>query len=291
VPSRSRVAMARAETPAAHVTRLLCSGVRAVQDLCSVLAYGITPDPANVFNTAPRRGESPQSMPRKRFLRCIPPASVPPFELVRGAAKCWGVTVNDLFVTAVTGAMREYLLQYGAEWPFPRCMRVGFTINRHDIVAPLVDLRNLVIMVPVPVPITAGNRQKRLQQVNQTFKRLKQGSKVWMCGVGMHLLSRLPCCIRDPILNGFAYAMSSYVSNVPGPREPISVGGVEIDSIAVTAPVDDRGAGVTFTLFTYNSMCSLSICGDPARVRYAAELESLLRLEFLSICSFHAIKA
>jgi diacylglycerol O-acyltransferase / wax synthase len=263
--------------PTGKIIRCLRIG----RDFLSIFFGTGIPDPRSVFNTLP---VSSASAERQAFLRYIP-SSLFPFRTIRAASKRLRVSINDLFCTAIAGAIREYLLRFGGDdHRFPGRLRVGFTINNHDLSSTNCELSNTVVVVPFRIPVHTGDRQGRLNQVHDLSQRVKTGKKPEFASIALHLLSLFPRVIRAPIFSSFAYSVSGFSSNVPGPPCLISVGGVQVDSIAVSAAVDHRGGGVAFTLFTYGSNCSLCVSGDSRRILYPKELVEIFIQEMIAVC-------
>jgi hypothetical protein len=272
----------RMDSPAGVIQQCFRTG----REFLSIFVGTGISDPRTVLNTTP---PSACNSERQVFVRCLPPSKFP-FEMVRSASKRLGVSINDLFCTAIAGTVHEYLLRHGSESDrLPGRLRVGFAVNNHDVASTAVELSNLVVVVPLRVPVGTADRLDRLRQVHEVTSQVKSGKKVSFATLAMQWLSLLPKCIRYPIFSTFSCSISALASNVPGPPHLISVGGVQLDSISVSAPVPDRGAGVTFTLFTYATNCSLSISGNCHRIPYPSELVDLFARELVAVCDLTQI--
>jgi len=188
---------------------------------------------------------------------------------LRSAAKSTDSTVNDAFLTAVTGGLRRYH-------------------ERHD--APVDELR-----VVVPISIRTGEDVAWGNRI--TLQRLTVPIDVADPAIRMRLVHSVCRVARDepspPVTDTIAGALnllpSGYVggllkhvdflaSNVPVVSIPVYLAGAEVSGIFAFGPT--IGASVNVTLVSYQGMCDIGINVDCAAVADPEVLIDCLREGF-----------
>ncbi len=228
--------------------------------------------------------------PERRFARAaLPLADV---QLVKNIA---GVTANDVVLSIVAGALRDYLEQ------------------RHD----LPD-RPLVANVPVGIPASGdcpravGNHFTRLATslaTNvadpwarlQTISTVTRASKHRLDLTGREALGEWldlvpPAILAAAVRRGHRRRRSHpdhldtnvTISNVRGPARPWSFGSAVVEEMYLTAP-PNSGAGVTFAVWDYAGTLLIGILSFADSVEAPAELadglsRSLRELVMIARC-------
>lgn len=224
--------------------------------------------------------------PRTRFNTTTTPRRVfamatVPLADVKAVKQAFGVTLNDVFLAMCGGALREYLSEHGE-----------------------LPERSLVASVPVAVPTDeparlSGNRVVNLSTRLRTdvddpvariysihegtslAKELKEsmGSEVladWTSFTPPRLFAwtirswertRLSDRVRPP--------MNLIVSNVPGPQQPLHVGGARLQRIYSVGPILE-GIGLNITGWSYVDSLDIALLACPDRVPDLWRLAELL---------------
>lgn len=181
-----------------------------------------------------------------------------------------GVTVNDVVLAVVSGAMRRWLVNHD-ERP-SRSLTAGVPIGTDR---------------PGGTPRLGGNRVsnmfttlatdiddpiERLHKISQTSTKAKQMQQ----HMGPELMYEwgqfIPPSIFPPLVRGYSRvraarwhpaAFNVTVSNVPGPRESISIGGTRLSDVFSVGPLAD-GIGLNVTVWSYVSKLNFSLlaCTD-----------------------------
>ena len=86
----------------------------------------------------------------------------------------------------------------------------------------------------------------------------------------MRLYSRTRAASRHPA------ALNLVVSNVPGPTEPVTIGGTRLDDLFSVGPILE-GTGLNVTAWSYVDRMNFSLLGCPALVEDLASLAARLR--------------
>ena len=192
---------------------------------------------------------------------------------VRELAHAWDATVNDVVLTAVTGALRRYLLGQGEQLdeivvsvPIAPTSGGGADPgNRHGV---------MLLCLP-----TGGRPEQRLQAVAATTHARKQGNR----GASAALLAplfRLLAAMR--LLRWFIdhqRMVNTFVTNLPGPRDPVTLAGLAVTDMHLV-PLATGNATVAFAVVSYAGTLTMTVVVDPDHVDDLDVLVGALRDEF-----------
>lgn len=190
--------------------------------------------------------------PRRRFT--VVRADLAP---VREAAHAHGATVNDVVLTAVTGALGEVLGDRGEQVDqfvvsIPVAARTETTAT---------ELGNRVGAVPVTLPAT-GPWQDRLRTTAVATRRAKDG---WRGATQ---------AVMGPVFRAFAatglfrrfverqHLVHTFVTNLRGPAEPMSILGARIRTVDAVAVIPGN-VTVSFAVLSYAGSLSVTLVADP----------------------------
>jgi diacylglycerol O-acyltransferase / wax synthase len=176
---------------------------------------------------------------------------------VHELAHSHGATVNDLVLTAVTGALHELLTERGEQLD-SLVVSVPFasrTRTESD------QLGNRSGVIPVKLP-TGGGFSDRLTAVSAIMRAAKQqerGASTAVLGPLFRLLARL---------GGYQYFIDhqsfvhTFVSNLRGPDAPINLLGCRVLEV-VPLSVATGNITVSFTALSYENRLVITITSDP----------------------------
>lgn len=210
---------------------------------------------------------------RKRlaFTEAVPLASV------RAAAHVLGVTINDLLLAAVAGALRVQIERVTARSPDPRLTVHALVPVRLDRAA--LGAGNRYASMFVPLPIGLGDPIARARSIDHDVHELRaRGALAAGSGV-VRTAGILTAAVERAGVAVFSRKATVMVSNVRGPDEPIDVAGVPVADVLVWAP-SPGSIGVGVSLFSYAGHLRIGISTDarlpvdPAQL--AAEVQSEL---------------
>jgi diacylglycerol O-acyltransferase / wax synthase len=176
---------------------------------------------------------------------------------VRELAHCHGSTVNDLVLTAVTGALHQLLIERGEELdalvvsvPFAARARTG-----------LDQLGNRSGVIPVRLPVT-GAFSDRLTAVSGIMRAAKQherGASTAVLGPVFRLLSWFGLYRYFIDHQSFVH---TFVSDLRGPDAPLSLLGCPVLDV-VPLSVATGNVTVSFTALSYDNRLVITITSDP----------------------------
>lgn len=266
VPSRTRLALEGfrdAVLQAVLLPRLLLATVRG---LASMLRYRRRHDtgvPLPIAN-APRVSFNGPLTPRRSFATVTLPLAD-----LKAVRKEHGVTLNDVVLALASGALRRWLAAHGERPAVSLTAGVPVGLDSADADPRLVgnNVSNLFTTLATDV----SDPVERLQRISRTAGHAKEmnrrmGSQMladWnqfappsLMALGTRFYSRFRAARFHPA------AFSAIVSNVPGPREPISVGGARFTDIFSVGPLVD-GIGLNITVWSYVDRMNFSLLACP----------------------------
>jgi WS/DGAT/MGAT family acyltransferase len=241
--------------------RGLVGGLRGLRELGLASGHRLRATPTS-FNkpTGPRRRIATVTLQLKVIL---------------DVAHARGCTLNDLVLVAVSGAMAETLRARG-ESPGPLVVSVPISARSGTDVA---RLGNATGVVPVEVPSDPDPEVRLARVAEQTAAhrseahgRVPRGTSAGPLGVAFRALARAGVfqryIDRQRLVNTF-------LSNMRGPAEPISIAGHRIASI-VPMTLTPGNVGACFAVLSYAGQFVVTVLADPDVVPEVDELASRL---------------
>jgi WS/DGAT/MGAT family acyltransferase len=180
-----------------------------------------------------------------------------------------GVTVNDVVLAVVAGAIRRWL---GAHHQPLQAMRVQIPVSMHHRDEAPGALGNRDSFLFCDLPVAEPDPRKRLAAINAETLSRKQHQDADELYAFFHSLSHVKPLYR--VASGLAsgpreFALS--VSNVPGPREPVHLLGGRVAELYSLAEPADRHA-LRASAVSLAGRMGLGFCTDPGAVPGVAEL-------------------
>jgi WS/DGAT/MGAT family acyltransferase len=195
-----------------------------------------------------------------------------------------GVTVNDVVLAMVAGAIRRWLSTHDEPM---EAMRVQIPVSMHHRDEDGDALGNRDSFLFCDLPISEPDPRARLIAINAETRSRKEHHDPDELYSFFHSLSHIRPLYK--VASGFAsgpreFALS--VSNVPGPREPVSLLGGHVGELYSVAEPADRHALRASAISLAGTM-GLGFCTDPGAVPGVTDLahgldESLA--ELLELC-------
>ncbi|WP_222194082.1 WS/DGAT/MGAT family O-acyltransferase [Modestobacter italicus] len=200
-------------------------------------------------------------------------------EDLRVVRRAHGGTVNDVLLTSVTGALREWLLSRGEPVVGSTSVRalVPVSVRGEDDAAP-GEVRSFLVDLPVGEP----NPRVRLARVSFAMRGLAPSGQ----SVGADTLSALSG-FAPPTLHALGARAASglsrrlfnlVVTNVPGPQVPLYAGGARMVEVFPVVPLV-RGQGLSIGLTSYDGTVYFGLNADRDSVSDVDALADLIEQE------------
>jgi WS/DGAT/MGAT family acyltransferase len=210
-----------------------------------------------------------------------------PLADVKALSKAYGCTVNDVLIAAVTGALRSYMQEQGETPSRSTEIRATVPVN----LRPLEHAKNLgnhFGLVFLSLPIGEANPVNRVKQVHVRMNELKESKQA---AVAFGLLAALgmgPSALQKPALDLLSEKATTVLTNVPGPQQPLYLGGGEVREMMFWVP-QNGGIGMGVSILSYNGKVFFGVITDrklvaePQRIikRFQPEFENLVYLSLM----------
>lgn len=209
-----------------------------------------------------------------------------PLDDVKAVGRALGCSVNDVLLSCVAGAIGAYLRECGDDTSSKE-IRAMIPVN----LRPMEDawkLGNYFGLAPLVLPIGIENPIERIYEVRHRMAALK-GSTQPLLAFGLLAVAGLMVKpAQDALLNLFSRKTTAVMTNVPGPREPMTICGARVTQCMVWVPqtgsvglgvsILSYGGGVQFGVIT-----DTVLCPEPQRIidAFAPEFETLAMLTLM----------
>jgi len=222
-----------------------------------------------------------------------------PLEEVAAVSKALGCTVNDVLISAVTGALRSYMHEEGESLSASAEIRATVPVNLRPL-EHARELGNHFGLVFLTLPISVANPLERLYCVNERMNELKASKQAAMAFGLLAALGMSPSAVQKPALDLLSEKASMVLTNVPGPAEPLYLAGGKVKDMMFWVPQSGKlGVGVSILSYDrkvfFGLIVDRRLIADPGRIiqKFKPELEKLMYLAMLlpqetRPCSFAA---
>ena len=194
-----------------------------------------------------------------------------------------GVTLNDVCLAAVAGALRESALARGES---PRALKamVPVSVRSDD---ERTDLGNRISLAFVDLPVSVSTPSARLAEIHRAttaFKadRRPEGNEAMFGALGL---------LPDPLRTGAARMVGSKrvynltVSNIPGPRFPMYVLGAKLREAYPVVPIAEDHA-LSIGIFSYCEYLHFGLYADPEALPDVRGLPAALNAALLALARY-----
>jgi WS/DGAT/MGAT family acyltransferase len=213
--------------------------------------------------------------------------SLPLFD-VKHVGKALGCSINDVLLSCVAGALRAYLVDRGQKVD-GLVIRASVPVNLRPE-SKLDRLGNYFGLVFLPLPIGIANPIERVYEVKRRMEEIKGGYDAIITLGLLSVVGALPDAVEQPAIEYFSTKSTAVMTNVPGPREPIFLAGVQVSDLQFWVPQSGE-IGIGVSILSYNDRVNFGVMTDkklvpnPAQIieRFASEFEKLVMATLLSV--------
>ncbi|HLZ38529.1 MAG TPA: wax ester/triacylglycerol synthase family O-acyltransferase, partial [Mycobacteriales bacterium] len=205
-----------------------------------------------------------------------------PLDDVKAAGRATGATVNDILLTAVTGALGRYLEAHGTVIDNIRTL---VPVNLRPLDRPVpVTLGNKFGLVFLDLPVGLPSPLARLGELSRRMAAIKHSPQGAMAFGLLAGIGRTPIPIEKVLFDFFAAKASAVMTNVPGPRAPWYVAGVPVAGAIGLVPCSGN-VPLGVSIFSYAGTVYVGIAVDAVLVpepqtivaAFRDELDQLVR--------------
>ncbi|KPA10864.1 Diacylglycerol O-acyltransferase [Candidatus Magnetomorum sp. HK-1] len=181
----------------------------------------------------------------------------------KSIGKLLGGTLNDVVVTAVTGALRRYLLEKNTTMDDVN-IRVSMPVNIRER-GTESDLGNQFGLVNLDLPVSIEDPILRFNEVKKRNDKIKNSSEATTSFQALKTMGMAPGKISKKAADFFADKGTAVFSNVPGPKNPIYFAGQEMKNIMFWVPRTGH-MGMGISIISYNGKITMGLASDEKRV-------------------------
>lgn len=232
-----------------RLTDLARTGGRGSSALARLLL--LWPDPKTIF-----KGEL--GVPKRAAW-----SAALPLQDVKAVGKGLGGTVNDVLLTAMTGALRRYLQGRDEEVDglnFRAVVPVNLRTPGTE-----EELGNKFGLVFLSLPVGLADPAKRLQELKQRMDALKDSLEAPVAFGILTAIGMSPQTIQDIVVNIFGMKGTAVMTNVMGPRIPLYLAGAPLDSFMFWVPQSGR-LGLGVSILSYAGRVWMGVITDEGLV-------------------------
>ncbi len=182
-----------------------------------------------------------------------------PVEAVRVAGAVTGSTVNDLMLTAITSALRRYLLEHDA---LAEEVIVIVPVDLRPAGAPLpAGLGNEFGLVFVRLPTGETDQGRRRARIKAQMDQVKSSREGVFVSTMLHWMGQLPAAVQNAWVDAFAGKATAIVTNVSGPRYQVQIAGTPVAGMAGWVPVTGP-LGLGLSIVSYAGQLTVGLASD-----------------------------
>lgn len=200
-----------------------------------------------------------------------------PLAAAKRAGRESGCTINDLMLTAITGAFRRYLAEHDGLVDEVVAI-VPVDLRPKD--APLsAGLGNAFGLLFVELPTGEPDRRARQALVKRRMDRIKSSREGAFVFSMLQLMGQIPTPLQNRWLDAFSGKGTAIVTNITGPQHQVALAGTPITGAMAWVPVTGP-VGLGLSVFSYDGRLALGLASDaqllPDRDRFLALLDEEL---------------
>jgi diacylglycerol O-acyltransferase / wax synthase len=210
-----------------------------------------------------------------------------PLDEVKAASKALGVSINDVLLACVAGAIGEYLRAKGDD-PAGQEIRAMVPVNLRPL-SEAYKLGNRFGLAPLVLPIGLANPAERLYAVHERMQTLKTSYQPLLAFAVLAFSGLMIKPVQQAITGLFAKKATAVMTNVPGPRERIKLCGRTVEQVMFWVPASgDIGVGVSILSYgggvQFGLITDAGLCPDPEAIveHFAPEFDRLMWLSLMS---------
>ncbi|HZI10761.1 MAG TPA: wax ester/triacylglycerol synthase family O-acyltransferase [Myxococcus sp.] len=194
-----------------------------------------------------------------------------PLDEVKAVGRALGGTVNDVLLAAVAGGLRRYLESQDVP---PQDVHALVPVNLRPLDEPVPrELGNRFGVVFLRLPVHVEEPRRRFRELAKRMSEVKNSPEALVTFGGLELLGYAPAAMERAVVDVIGSKATLVATNVPGPREPVSLAGTRLGGLTFWVPqAGHLGLGVS--LFSYAGQVTMGVAADAARI---ADPHALIR--------------
>ena len=182
-----------------------------------------------------------------------------PLTEVKTVGRVLGGTVNDVLLTAMTGALRRYL-QRREEVPDGLDLSAAVPVNLRPLDAP-INMGNAFGLVFLKLPVGIADPARRLTVVRRRMDRLKCSPEAPILMKVLGAVGATTKAVEDQVVTYLARKVTAVATNVPGPQRKLYLAGAPLETLMAWVPQAGR-VGLGISIISYDGEVRLGLATD-----------------------------
>jgi len=184
-------------------------------------------------------------------------------DLVKRIGKKTGSTVNDVLLSAVSGALLRYLLAKG-ETVGRLNLRAVVPVNLRPL-EKAYRLGNKFGLVFLSLPVGIRDPLDRIFSVRKRMNAIKNSPEAFLAFQILRAIGKSPRSVFDTVVGLFGTKATAVMTNVIGPKQPIYLAGTRLHEAMFWVP-RSGGLGLGVSILSYDGRVWLGIATDTGLV-------------------------
>jgi len=197
---------------------------------------------------------------------------------VKAIGQATGGTVNDVMVTAVTGALRRYMEVDREAQTAGLSFRAYIPFNLRPL-DQKIELGNKFGLVFLQLPVGTVDKMERLQIIKQRMDELKNSTEPEVAITLLATAGMLPKDIETQVFKLFHAKATAVLTNVPGPQQPLYMAGGKLRTMMGWVP-QAGNLGLGLSIISYDGQVFVGINTDAGLVPDAGRVIEHFYTEF-----------
>ena len=182
---------------------------------------------------------------------------------VKAIGAATDATVNDVLLSAMTGALHRYLAGRGSLVDEIRAM-VPFNLRPLEEPLPR-DLGNRFGLVYLSLPVGLADAGERLAEVHRRMDAIKHSPEGMLSYAILGLMGATPVPVEQRLIDVFTPKTTAVMTNVAGPREPVYFAGSRVAGVLGWVPASGE-IGLGVSIFSYHGGVTIGLQVDAGLV-------------------------
>ncbi len=186
----------------------------------------------------------------------------PPISLdeVKKIGKATATTVNDVLMATVSGTLTRYLREHGDPDLDEVMWMVPVSVKPAEA-EPTGELGNHFAVVALRLPLGIDDVRERLAAVHEAMERIKRSDEALLTYSIQRAIAQAPTPVATGLTNYFANKAVGVLTNVPGPRQPMTLAGTQVAGVLGWAPCSGDQP-MTICMFSYDGAVAVGFGTD-----------------------------
>jgi len=205
---------------------------------------------------------------------------------VKAVGRACDCTVNDVLMAAAAGALRSYMIERGEDLEGVT-LRATVPVNLRPL-EHAKKLGNHFGLVFLELPVGESNPIRRVERVAKCMNDLKNSRQAIVAFGLLAALGMAPAALQGVALELFSRKATAVATNVPGPQQPLYLGGCRMREMMFWVP-QTGSMGIGISIMSYNNRVHFGLIADAKLVpdpdaviqRFGPEFEKLLYLSLM----------